>query len=387
MGRIAGRFARVEPRRRARAFVLGLLSGLRRKNCWTIAEQAGDVSPDGMQHLLAAARWDAGAVRDDVRGYVIEQLGSADGVLVVDETGDVKKGSASAGVQRQYSGTAGRVENCQVAVFLSYAAPAGHALIDRELYLPRSWTDDPARCAAAGIPAGTAFATKPALARRMIGRALDAGTPAAWVTADEVYGADPGLRADLERRQTGYVLAVAASHQVTTAAGRCQVRALAARLPRRAWQRYSAGQGAKGHCYYDWAWAAIDPGKPGHRHLLIRRNRSTRELAFYRCYSPRPVSLPALVTVAGTRWTTEENFQAGKGLAGLDEHQVRRWDSWYQWTTLAMLALAFLTITAATEHARHPPPDDQIPLTRNEIAALFSTLIINPVKDTPHRLH
>jgi SRSO17 transposase len=387
MGRIAGRFARVEPRRRARAFVLGLLSGLRRKNCWTIAEQAGDVSPDGMQHLLAAARWDAGAIRDDVRDYVVEHLGSPDAVLVVDETGDVKKGSASAGVQRQYSGTAGRVENCQVAVFLSYAAPAGHALIDRELYLPRSWTDDPARCAAAGIPAGTAFATKPALARRMIGRALDAGTPAAWVTADEVYGADPGLRADLERRQTGYVLAVAASHQVTTAAGPCQVRALAARLPRRAWQRYSAGQGAKGHRYYDWAWAAIDPGKPGHRHLLIRRNRSTRELAFYRCYSPRPVSLPALVTVAGTRWTTEENFQAGKGLAGLDEHQVRRWDSWYRWTTLAMLALAFLTITAATEHARHPPPDDQIPLTRNEIAALFSTLIINPVKDTPHRLH
>jgi SRSO17 transposase len=386
MGRIAGRFARVEPRRRARAFVLGLLSGLRRKNCWTIAEQAGDTSPDGMQHLLAAARWDADAIRDDVRGYVIEQLGSADGVLVVDETGDVKKGSASAGVQRQYSGTAGRVENCQVAVFLSYAAAAGHALIDRELYLPRSWTDDPSRCAAAGIPAGTAFATKPGLARRMIGRALDAGAPAAWVTADEVYGADPGLRGDLERRRTGYVLAVAASHQVTTAAGPCQARALAARLPRRAWQRYSAGQGAKGHRYYDWAWAAIDPGRPGHRWLLIRRNRHTRELAFYRCYSPRPVPLPTLVTVAGTRWTTEENFQAGKELAGLDEHQVRRWDSWYRWTTLAMLALAFLTITAATEHARHPAPDDQIPLTRNEIAALFSTLIINPAKDARHRL-
>jgi SRSO17 transposase len=219
MGRIAGRFARVEPRRRARAFVLGLLSGLRRRNCWTIAELAGDATPDGMQHLLAAARWDAGAVRDDVRDYVVEHLGSADAVLVVDETGDVKKGTASAGVQRQYSGTAGRVENCQVAVFLSYAAPGGHALIDRELYLPRSWTDDPARCAAAGIPAGTAFATKPALARRMIGRALDAGVPAAWVTADEVYGADSGLRGDLERRQTGYVLAVAATHRVATAAG------------------------------------------------------------------------------------------------------------------------------------------------------------------------
>jgi SRSO17 transposase len=386
MGRVAGRFARVEPRRRARAFVLGLLAGLRRKNCWTIAEQAGDVTPDGMQHLLAAARWDADAVRDDVRAYVAEHLGCADAVLVVDETGDVKKGRASAGVQRQYSGTAGRVENCQVAVFLSYASAAGHALIDRELYLPRSWTADAARCAAAGIPQGTVFATKPRLARRMISRALDAGTPAGWVTGDEVYGADPGLRADLERRRTGYVLAVAVSHQVTTAAGACQARKIAACLPRRAWQRYSAGEGAKGHRYYDWAWVAIDPGKPGCRHLLIRRNRHTGELAFYRCYSPRHVPLPALVKTAGIRWTTEENFQAGKGLAGLDEHQVRRWDSWYRWTTLAMLALAFLSITAATEHAGHPPPAGQIPLTRNEIAALFSTLIITPATGTRHRL-
>jgi SRSO17 transposase len=386
MGRIAGRFARVEPRRRARAFVLGLLSGLRRKNCWTIAEQAGDTTPDGMQHLLAAARWDAGGVRDDLRSYVAEHLGRQDAVLVVDETGDLKKGTASAGVQRQYTGTAGRVENCQVAVFLSYASPAGHALIDRELYLPRSWTADPARCAAAGIPAGTAFATKPGLARRMISRALDAGTPAAWVTGDEVYGADPGLRADLERRQTGYVLAVSVSHQVVTGAGPFQAREVAARLPRRAWQRYSAGEGAKGHRYYDWAWAAIDPGRPGHRWLLIRRSRRTGELAFYRCCSPRCVSLPALVKIAGLRWTTEENFQAGKGLTGLDEHQVRRWDSWYRWTTLAMLALAFLTIAAATEHASCPPAADQIPLTRNEIAALFSALIIGSAFSAQHQL-
>jgi SRSO17 transposase len=386
MGRIAGRFARVEPRRRARAFVLGLLAGLRRKNCWTIAEHAGDATPDGMQHLLAGAVWDADAVRDDVRGYVVEHLGDPAAVLVVDETGDVKKGGASAGVQRQYSGTAGRVENCQVAVFLSYAAPAGHALIDRELYLPKSWVADQRRCAAAGIPAGTVFAAKPKLARAMIARALDAGTPAAWVTGDEVYGADPGLRADLEGRQTGYVLAVAATRQVTTRAGRCPARQLAARLPRRAWQRYSAGEGAKGHRYYDWAWLAIDPGRPGHRWLLIRRNRHTRKLAFYRCYSPRHVPLPMLVKIAGTRWTTEENFQTGKGLAGLDEHQVRRWDSWYRWTTLAMLALAFLSIAAATEHTRHPAPAGQIPLTRNEIASLFDALIIEPVRDTRHRL-
>jgi SRSO17 transposase len=386
MGRVAGRFARVEPRRRARAFVLGLLSDLRRKNCWTIAEHAGDATPDGMQHLLAGAVWDAGAVRDDVRAYVVEHLGDDGAVLVVDDTGDVKKGRASAGVQRQYTGTAGRVENCQVAVFLSYAAPAGHALIDRELYLPKSWIADPARCAAAGIPAGTVFATKPKLARAMIARALEAGIPAGWVTGDEVYGGDPGLRADLERRRIGYVLAVAVTHRVTTAAGTCQGRQVSARLPRRAWQRYSAGAGVKGHRYYDWAWISIDPGRPGHRWLLIRRNRGTRELAFYRCYSPRHVPLPALVKVAGIRWTTEENFQAAKGLTGLDEHQVRRWGSWYRWTTLAMLALAFLSIAAATEHACHPSPPGQIPLTRNEIAALFGTLAIDTARDAQHRL-
>ena len=386
MGRIAGRFSRVEPRRRARAFVLGLLADLRRKNCWTIAEHAGDTTPDGMQHLLAAARWDAGAVRDDLRRYVVEHLGSPDAVLVVDETGDLKKGSASAGVQRQYTGTAGRVENCQVAVFLSYAARRGHALIDRELYLPKSWTADPARCAAAGIPEEAAFATKPKLARVMIARALDAGTPAGWVAGDEVYGADPGLRADLERRRVGYVLAVATTHRVVTGAGACQAGQLVRRLPRRAWQRYSAGEGAKGHRYYDWAWVAIDPDRPGHQWLLIRRNRRTRELAFYRCYAPRHVPLPALVKIAGIRWTAEENFQASKGLTGLDEHQVRRWASWYRWTTLAMLATAFLTIAAATEHTCRPAPPGQIPLTRNEIAALFAILVIQPARDTGHRL-
>ena len=386
MERIAGRFARVESRRRARSFVLGLLSGLRRKNCWTIAEQAGDATPDGMQHLLAAARWDADAVRDDVRAYVVEHLGSPDAVLVVDETGDLKKGTASAGVQRQYTGTAGRVENCQVAVFLSYASAAGHALIDRELYLPRSWTTDPARCQAAGVPDGTVFATKPKLARVMIARALDAGTPAGWATGDEVYGADPGLRADLERREVGYVLAVAKDHQVTTGLRACRADKLAAALPPHAWQCLSAGPGAKGHRYYDWAWVAIGPACPGYRWLLIRRNRRTRKLAFYRCYCPHHVPLPTLVKIAGIRWTTEENFQASKGLTGLDEHQVRRWGSWYRWTTLAMLALAFLSIVAATEHSHHPPPADQIPLTRNEIAALFNTLIIEPARARRHRL-
>ena len=386
MGRVAGRFGRVEPRRRARAFVLGLLSDLPRKNCWTIAEHAGDSSPGGMQHLLGRARWDADGVRDDLRDYVIGHLGDPGAVLVVDETGDVKKGTATAGVQRQYTGTAGRTENAQVAVYLAYVAPAGHALIDRELYLPRSWIADPGRCQAAGIPAGTGFATKPALARRMLARTLDAGVPAAWAAGDEVYGNDPGLRADLENRETGYVLAVACTHRFTTGLRTSRAGELARRLPRPAWQRYSAGPGAKGHRFYDWAWICTDPGLPGHRWLLIRRNRHTKELAFYRCYSPWPVPLATLVKVAGCRWPVEENFAASKALAGLDEHQVRTWTSWHRWVTLAMLALAFLTITAATEHAA-PPPPGLIPLTRNEIAHLFTALSGQPARGPQHLLH
>ena len=194
MGRIAGRFTRVEPRRHARDLVLGLLSDLPGKNCWTIAEHAGHAGPGRLQHLLARATWDADGVRDDLRGYVTGHLGDEDAVLVVDETGDLKKGTRTVGVQRQYTGTAGRIENTQVAVYLTYATRAGHALIDRALYLPRSWADDPARRAAAGVPQDAEFATKPALARQMITRALDGGATARWVAGDEVYGADPGLR-------------------------------------------------------------------------------------------------------------------------------------------------------------------------------------------------
>src|SRR5271165_5415936 len=355
MTRAGARFSRVEPRRRARAFVLGLLAGLPRKNCWTIAEHAGDRTPDGMQHLLSRARWDAGGVRDDVRSYVVEQLGDPGAVLVADETGDVKKGTATPGVQRQYTGTAGRIENAQVAVYLGYAAPRGHALIDRELYLPKSWTGDPARCEAAGIPGHAAFATKPQLARLMIERAVTAGVPFAWTTADEAYGDNGPLRTWLEDTRIRYVMAVSCDHRVPAGAGQV-IRAdrLAARLPRRSWQRLSAGQGARGHRYHDWAWISIsDPG-PGYRWLLIRRTPRTGELAFYRCYAPQQVPLATLVKVAGRRWTVEENFQASKGLTGLDEHQVRRWTSWYRWVTLAMIAAAFLTIAAAREHARQP---------------------------------
>jgi SRSO17 transposase len=339
-----------------------------------------------MQHLLARARWDAGGVRDDVRGYVTGHLADPGAVLVVDETGDLKKGTASAGVARQYTGTAGKVENCQVAVYLSYASAAGHALIDRELYLPASWAGDPARRAAAGIPPHVRFATKPALAGQMIARALDAGVAAARVTGDTVYGAGSRLRKDIEARRVGYVLGVACDHRIITAAGMRRADELAAALPPAAWQRHPAGPGAKGHRTRDWARIPVPGGTPGHRHLLIRRTLASRELSFYRCRAPAPVPLATLARIAGLRWTTEENFQAGKGLTGLDEHQVRTWTSWYRWTTLAMLAAAFLTITTATEHARRPAPADQIPLTRNEIAALFSTLVIEPASARGHRL-
>jgi SRSO17 transposase len=387
MLRTGRRFRRPEPRRRARAFVLGLLAPLPRKNCWTIAEQAGDGTPDGMQHLLARAQWDADGVRDDVRGFVVEHLGDPAAVLVADETGDLKKGSLTAGVQRQYTGTAGRIENAQIAVYLSYASAAGHALIDRELYLPASWTADPVRCQAAGIPESTAFATKPQLAWRMIERAITAGVPFGWFAGDEVYGDNGPLRTQLEGRQVRYVLAVSCDHRVPAGAGR-SLRAdeLAARLPKRAWQRLSAGKGAKGHRWYDWAWAAITDISPGCRWLLIRRHPRTGELAFYRCYAPQPVTLATLVKTAGLRWTIEENFQAGKGLAGLDEHQVRTWTSWHRWVTLAMLATAVLTAAAVAEHRRDPDPDGQIPLTRNEITSLLTRLITKPADSPGHQL-
>jgi SRSO17 transposase len=397
MGRVAGRFARVELRWRARAFVRGLLADLPRKNCWTIAEHAGDPSPDGMQHLLARAVWDHDAIRDDVRAYVVEHLGAPEAVLVVDETGDLKKGTATVGVQRQYTGTAGRIENAQVAVYLVYASRAGHAFIDRELYLPTSWLQDPDRLRAAGVPDQVGFATKPELARVMLQRALDAEVPAAWVTGDEVYGADPRLRAELEVRGIGYVLAVARDHHVRMADGdgadqavSLRVDELAARLPARAWQQVSCGRGAKGHRLYDWAFLPLDHPDPDLQHvqrwLLVRRHHRTGELAFYRCYRPRPVPLATLVRVAGTRWTIEERFQTGKGLVGLDQHQVRRWRSWYRWVTLAMLAHAFLVVTAITQRTRQPLPAGLVPVTCNEIQHLFAALNARPVTELGHRL-
>jgi SRSO17 transposase len=390
LGRVAGRFGRVEPRQHARALVGGLLADLPRKNCWTIAEHAGQDSPDGLQHLLAGAVWDEHAVRDDVRDDLVEHLGDPAAVLVVDETGDLKKGASTVGVQRQYTGTAGKVDNAQVAVYLTYATTAGHGVIDRELYLPQGWTDDPARCRAAGVPDQIGFATKPELARVMLQRALEAGVPAGWVTADEVYGNSPALRGWLEGRLMPHVLAVKSTEPLPAPSGpRMPAARLAEHIPPACWLRISAGPGAKGRRWYAWSRLPLSSaGAPQgwERWLLVRRSLHTGELAYYLCAGPANLPLVALVRVAGTRWRVEEAFQASKGLCGLDEHQVRRWRSWYRWVTLAMLAYAFLAVAAVTEHARHPPPLGLIPLTCNEIQHLFATLVTVPVADPGHRL-
>lgn len=389
---IAARFRRREPRLQARSFLLGVLADVDTRSCWQLAEQAGDVSPQAMQRLLGEAVWDADAVRDDVRGYVIDAIGDPGGVLILDDTGDLKRGVRSVGVQRQYTGTAGRIENAQVSVFLAYASPAGRALIDRAVYLPVSWTDDPARCAAAGIPDDVGFATKITLGRRMLERALDAGVPAGWATADEFYGGDRGLRRDLQGRQLGYVLAVAKSHCVNVGGlhGVARADTIAAGLSKRAWNRYSAGNGAKGRREYDWAWVAVIPPvdeATGFHWLLIRRRIADGELGFYRCYAPTRVGLPTLVRIAGTRWAVECCFQNAKGAVGLDQHQVRRWDSWHRYTTLVMLAHAILTVIAVRERERHSTGQPGlIPLTVNEIRRLFAKLITHITRPSSFHL-
>src|SRR5246500_4955433 len=288
--RIAGRFGRAEPRARGRECLCGLVACLERKNGWTLAEHAGEVSPDGMQRLLRRADWDVDGVRDDVRDYVVEHLGDPDGVLIADDTGFLKKGTRSAGVQRQYSGTAGRTENCQGGVFLAYASRFGHALIDRELHLPQSWTGDPERCRAAGIPEQAEFTTKPRQAQEMIARAVAAGVPFAWFTADETYGQAKWLQAWLEGQDIWYVMAIRCSDTLTTPDGERRADDLIAALPSRSWQKISAGAGAHGPREYHWARIPVRVGhKRGRGHWLLgRRSLSDpEEIAYYACYGPR----------------------------------------------------------------------------------------------------
>jgi SRSO17 transposase len=304
-----------------------------------------------MQRLLGYYRWDADLVRDDLRAYVLDSLRDPSGVVVADETGFLKKGTKSAGVQRQYSGTAGRIENCQLGVFLTYVSVKGRALFDRELYLPQtSWCADRERCTEAGIGEDVEFATKPKLAERMLQRLLDCGAEVGWFTADEAYGDNPGLRAWLEDRDLDYVMAVSCDSRFTTSTGPRRADELAAGTPRTGWQRLSTGPGSKGHRLYDWL--VLDPGADEHV-LLVRRSISKpTELAYYICHTSHPVVVAELVRVAGSRWGVEETFQFAKNETGLDHYQVRTYTAWYRHITLSMLAAAFLAATARVERER-----------------------------------
>ncbi len=356
--RIGPLFARSETRSRAMAYLAGLLSPAERKNSWQLAEICGDPTPYGFQHLLGRADWKPDALRDRLRSYVIDSLASPDAVGVIDETGFLKKGTQSAGVARQYSGTAGRVENCQIGVFLAYAAALGHTLLDRELYLPKGWADDHVRCQRAGIPEQHAFATKPALAQQMLERTFAAGVVLAWVTGDSVYGDDRKLRSFLEERNQAHVLAVSLNQTVWLNHHQRQSKTILAEVPRDDWQRLSAGLGSKGPRTYDWWRVELNaPAQVGFtRWLLFRRSISQpSKVAAYRAFARADTSLAEQVRAAAMRWTVEERIQTGKGEVGLDHYEVRSWTGWYRHMTLAMWAQAFLTVIRAEQGAEEAP--------------------------------
>jgi SRSO17 transposase len=321
----------------------------------------GEEAPYGIRQFLYRAVGDPDAVRDDLRAYVVAHLGDPGGILVVDETGFPKKGDKSAGVQPQYRGAAGRTANAQVGVFLTYASARGHPFLDRALYLPERWTDDRARCRAAGIPDDVAFATKPALAQAMLERALVAGVPAAWVTADSVYGDVKYLRVWLEARPIGYVLAVSGKDTVREGGWRQRrISEYLADPPTEGWERLSAGDGAKGPRWYDWLRLPLAaPLVAGWRRwVLLRRSvADPTELTAYVCFCPAATTLAELVRVAGTRWTVEICFEGAKQEVGLADYEIRSWHGWYRHITLAMLALGFLAalrvkLNAVTSHKR-----------------------------------
>lgn len=354
MGRIGHRFARTEARRRAKDYLRGLLSPAERKNSWQLAEAVGDETPYGLQQFLYRAEWDADELRDDLREYVVEHLADEQAVLIVDETGFIKKGTQSAGVKRQYSGIAGRIENCQIGVFLAYASRHGHAFLDRALYLPEEWTDDRERSRRAGVPDDVEFATKPNQAWEMLKRAVEHNVPFEWVTADSIYGDYRSIRLWLESLPKRYVLAVSGKEHVWIGGFQRRVGDLLADLPNEGWSRLSAGEGAKGPRLYDWHLQPLaDPLLDGwKRWLLVRRSLSDpTDLTAYVCFAPEDTPLSTLVEVAGRRWEIEAAFEEAKGEVGLDHYEVRSWTGWYRHVTLACLAHALLAVVRAKAHA------------------------------------
>ena len=358
--RFAPYFYRSEVRERSARYIRALLSPVPRKNGWQLGEAIGDPDPNGAQRLLHAARWDADAVRDELIRVVDDAFGDAEaGIFVLDETGFLKKGTKSAGVARQYSGTAGKIENCQIGVFLTYTSPTGTAFLDRRLYLPKHWSDDAARRAEAGIPDAVTFQTKAELGRAMLGHAWDLGMRGGWVTADEQYGHDGVLRRWLTGQGMRSVLAVPSNELVWVIADEHRwegtVSAAAASLPAEAWQRISCGDGAKGPRWYDWAWVRVTGlVRAGWGHwLLVRRSLSNpSELAYYLVSGPQTTTVDEAVRVAGARWTIECCLEEAKGETGLDEYEVRGWQSWHRHITLSLVAHAFLATVRATDAAR-----------------------------------
>ena len=361
---IAHHFLRPEVRARAYRYLAGLLANIKRKNAWQMAEAIGELTPRGVQHLLNDAHWEADGVREDLRDYVAFHLGDQEsGVLIVDETGFLKKGEKSVGVARQYTGTAGKRENCQVGVFLCYSSSEGTAFIDRELYLPEEWAYDPDRRGEAGVPEEVRFATKGELAKAMLQRALKAQMPVRWVVADTVYGTARGFRGWLEKQGCYYVLAVPETQGVYHEGHQRQAQMVAASLPEEAWIQVSAGAGSKGDRLYDWACVALPDLDPvsekkktspvgAGRWLLVRRSiEDLGEYAYYLAYGPAETSLKELIRIAGRRWAIEDCFEAAKGEVGLDEYEVRKWDGWHRHVTLCLLAHAYLVVLrSVAEH-------------------------------------
>jgi SRSO17 transposase len=346
--RIGQHFRRAEPRARAYRYLRGLLSNIPRTNGWQMAEQAGELCPDGMQRLISTSAWDEDGVRDVVREYVVEHMGSSDGVLVLDETGFLKKGKYSVGVKRQYSGAAGGIENCQIGVFLTYSSKQGHAFIDRALYVPKEWLEDKGRCQKAKIPETVRFAKKAELARDLLQRAFDAQVPHQSITADSIYGDDRHLREWLQKHKAWYVMAITRHHMLYYDGYRQRFDEIAASLPSSAWQRLSCGPGTKGERLYEWALVAfgIHQYPPDELHaFLVRRNPlDPTDEAYFRVFAPAGTSLQTLVEVVGRRWTVEECFEVGKSELGLDHYEVRSWHGWHRHITLGMVCLAFLAV-------------------------------------------
>ncbi len=338
-------------RERMALYVRGLLANVERKNGWQLAEQAGEKTPYAMQQFVYRGRWDPDKLQRETIRYLMEALADADGVLVVDESGVLKKGTHSVGVQRQYSGTAGRVENCQIGVFLGYVSRYGRGLLDRALYVPEVWASDPERRAKAGVPNTVCFETKPEIACRMVKQALDEGVPARWVAGDSVYGDNPGFRTELEDRPIGYVLGTSLNDaRVPIGLRRRPLNEVVAALPEDGWQRLSAGEGSQGPRWYDWQLVVLStfPRQGWSRALLVRRSvQEPRDIKVHRCYYPDGTPLATLVRVAGCRWTIETNIEEAKGEVGLDQYEVRSWDGWYRHISLALLALAYLAVTKA----------------------------------------